>query len=102
MKNHEFIDNIATKILRYNNKIYISDIREIIKREIYGDKINYELEEIIKKLDNNILKDFNIFMNMNNYNYNESELKNNIKYHLFRIYNNYKGKECLLKLVNDE
>jgi len=34
MKNHEFVDDVATKILRYNNKIYLSDINDIIKKDI--------------------------------------------------------------------
>lgn len=102
MKNHEFVDNIATKILRYNNKIYLNDIEEIIKKKIYGDNINYELKEIIKKLDNGILKDLNFIFNINLYNYSENELKNNIKYHLFRIIKEIRGKECLLRLITDE
>lgn len=98
MKNHKFVDDVATKILRYNNKIYLSDIKEIIKKNIYNKIITNELKEIIKKLDDE--KKINFIINIGQY--NENELKTNIKYHLFRIMNETNGKECLLNLVNDD
>ena len=47
-------------------------------------------------------KYFSFIINIGEYNYNENELKTNIKYHLFRIMNETNGKECLLNLVNDD
>jgi len=57
---------------------------------------------MIKKLDDEKNKYFSFIINIGKYNYNENELKTNIKYHLFRIMNETNGKECLLNLVNDD
>jgi len=92
MRNHTFIERVATIIITLNHKKYIDDIKELISLNQFGNNISDLLDNLV-----NILELY--LNNNNNQNINHIFIKAQIKTILYEIYDMNNGELCCKKLI---
>lgn len=82
MRNHAFVEEVASKIILYNNNEYLIDLDELISSNKYGNVISNLLNEI-----KNILS-------------NELKItKNSLKKYIYQILYFENGRDCCLEII---
>lgn len=82
MKDHPFVEEVASKMIEYNHSEYLIDMDEIISNNKYGNIISNLLIEIKKILSNEI-----------------KISKNNLKRFIYQIIIFENGRDCCLELI---
>jgi hypothetical protein len=88
MRDHAFVEEVVSKILKYNNNEYLIDLDEMITLNQYGNVITNLLIQIKNILSNDL----------NNANTNVKILKNSLKKYIFQILLFENGHKCCLDI----
>lgn len=97
MRNHDFVEEVVSKMLEFNHNEYLIDIDELININQYGNTIS----TILSQIKNILTNDLNILTNQNN-NYNYRIIKNSLKTYIYQILIFNNGRECCKKLICKE
>lgn len=89
MRNHAFVEEVASKMLLYNNNEYLIDLDEVITNNQYGTTISNILAQI-----KNILKN-----ELYNNNINVNITKLSLKKYIFQILLFENGNKCCLEII---
>lgn len=89
MRNHAFVEEVASKMLLYNNNEYLIDLDEVITNNQYGTTISNILAQI-----KNILKN-----ELYNNNVNVNITKLSLKKYIFQILLFENGNKCCLEII---
>lgn len=82
MRNHAFVEDVASKMLLYNNSEYLIDLDEVISSNKYGNVISNLLIQI-----KNILSNDNMI------------IKNSLKKYIYQILLIENGHKCCLEII---
>ena len=85
MRNHAFVEEVASKMVLYNNNEYLIDLDEMITINKYGTTISNLLANI-----KNILSNNNIDIKI---------MKNSLKKYIFQILLFENGNNCCLEII---
>ena len=85
MRNHAFVEEVASKMVLYNNNEYLIDLDELITINKYGTTISNLLANI-----KNILSNNNIDIKI---------MKNSLKKYIFQILLFENGNNCCLEII---
>lgn len=85
MRNHAFVEEVASKMVLYNNNEYLIDLDEMITINKYGTTISNLLANI-----KNILTNNNIDIKI---------MKNSLKKYIFQILLFENGNNCCLEII---
>lgn len=85
MRNHAFVEEVASKMVLYNNNEYLIDLDELITINKYGTTISNLLANI-----KNILSNNNIDIKI---------MKNSLKKYIFQILLFENGNSCCLEII---
>ena len=86
MRNHAFVEEVASKMLLYNNNEYLIDLDEIISTNQYGTTISNILAQI-KNILTNELYNINI------------DIKKSLKKYIFQILIFENGYKCCSEII---
>ena len=86
MRNHAFVEEVASKMLLYNNNEYLIDLDEVISTNQYGTTISNILAQIKNILTNEL------------YN-NNIDIKKSLKKYIFQILIFENGNKCCSEIV---
>jgi hypothetical protein len=89
MRNHAFVEEVASKMLLYNNNEYLIDIDEVITTNLYGSTISNLLANIKNILTNELF----------NNNIDIKITKNSLKKYIFQILLFENGHKCCLEII---
>jgi hypothetical protein len=89
MRDHAFVEVVASKMLNYNNNEYLIDLDEIISLNQYGNAIT----NLLIQIKNILLND------LNTNNTNIKIIKNSLKKYIFQILLFENGHKCCLELT---
>ena len=86
MRNHAFVEEVASKMLLYNNNEYLIDLDEVISTNQYGTTISNILAQIKNILTNEL------------YN-NNIDIKKSLKKYIFQILIFENGYKCCSEII---
>ena len=86
MRNHAFVEEVASKMLLYNNNEYLIDLDEVISTNQYGTTISNILAQIKNILTNEL------------YN-NNFDIKKSLKKYIFQILIFENGYKCCSEII---
>jgi len=89
MRNHAFVEEVASKMLLYNNNEYLIDIDEVITTNLYGSTISNLLANIKNILTGELF----------NNNIDIKITKNSLKKYIFQILLFENGHKCCLEII---
>lgn len=89
MRNHAFVEEVASKMLLYNNNEYLIDIDELISTNHYGTTISNLLAQIKNILTNEYFNN-NIDIKITKY---------SLKKYIFQILMFENGNKCCLEII---
>jgi hypothetical protein len=89
MRNHAFVEEVASKMLNYNNNDYLIDLDEIISLNHYGNSITNILVPIKNILSNDL----------NQTNSNIKITKNLLKKYIYQLLLFENGHKCCLEII---
>jgi hypothetical protein len=88
MRNHTLVEEIASKMITYNNTEYLIDLDEIISLNKYGNPISTLLIQIKNILTTDLNTNINIKIT-----------KNSIKRYIYQILLFENGEKCFMELI---
>jgi hypothetical protein len=95
MRNHVFVNEVATKMIEYNHNEYLIDLDELISLNQFGNALTNLISQIKNVLSTGI-------NNVNQNQFQTAMMKNNLKTYIYQMLIFNDGYRCCKKLICEE